>query len=215
VTETVFAWPGIAGSPSTRSTTADYPVVQCVVFLSAVLFVALNFVIELVYGVLDPVSVPADTAPVEAARGGRVGAAHAPPGGGGRGFVLLLALVAAAAPWLAPHDPVRQSLRARLAAPTLEAPMGRAHPLGTDHLGRDVLSRHALRRPLFAAGRLRRGGRRQPRRGAPSGILAGYRGGWTDTVVMTVADAQLAFPFVLLAIASSACSGPASRRWWW
>src|SRR5262245_42933948 len=59
----------------------------------------------------------------------------------GAAFVLAFAVMAAAAPWLAPQDPLRQSLRARLAPPTLEAADGRAHLLGTDHLGRDVLSR--------------------------------------------------------------------------
>jgi peptide/nickel transport system permease protein len=125
----------------------------------------------------------------------------------GAGFVLLLALVAAAAPWLAPHDPVRQSLRGRLAAPTLEGADGRAHPLGTDHLGRDVLSRtlYGARVSLLvgfaavAVGSVV---------GGALGILAGYRGGWTDSVVMTVADAQLAFPFVLLAIGIIGVLGP-------
>src|SRR5205807_2520857 len=56
-------------------------------------------------------------------------------------FVLALGAVAVAAPWLAPHDPTRQALRGRLTAPTLEAADGRARLLGTDHLGRDVLSR--------------------------------------------------------------------------
>src|SRR2546428_11936291 len=60
---------------------------------------------------------------------------------GGGVFVLLLVVIALAAPVIAPHDPVRQSLRARLAAPTLSAADGKAHVLGTDHLGRDVLSR--------------------------------------------------------------------------
>ncbi|HEY3097846.1 MAG TPA: ABC transporter permease [Methylomirabilota bacterium] len=125
----------------------------------------------------------------------------------GAAFVVLLALMAAAAPWLAPHDPVRQALRARLAAPTLEAADGRAHPLGTDHLGRDVLSRTIFGARVslvvgFAAvvvGSVV---------GAALGILAGYRGGWTDTVIMTVADAQLAFPFVLLAIGIIGVLGP-------
>ncbi|PYM91837.1 MAG: peptide ABC transporter permease [Candidatus Rokuibacteriota bacterium] len=83
---------------------------------------------------------------------------------GGGVFVLVLALVAVAAPWLAPQDPERTSLRVRLLAPTLEAADGRAHALGTDHLGRDVLSR--------------------------------------------LADAQLAFPFILLAIGIIAVLGP-------
>jgi peptide/nickel transport system permease protein len=153
-----------------------------------------------------PVSVPADAA-LEAARGGRVAQRTRRLVAAGAGFVLLLALVAAAAPWLAPHDPVRQSLRTRLAAPTLEGTDGRAHPLGTDHLGRDVLSRtlYGARVSLLvgfaavAVGSVV---------GGALGILAGYRGGWTDSVVMTVADAQLAFPFVLLAIGIIGVLGP-------
>ena len=125
----------------------------------------------------------------------------------GVAFVLLVAAMAVAAPWLAPEDPVRQSLRARLKAPTLEAADGRAHLLGTDHLGRDVLSRviWGSRVSLtvgFAAvvvgGLL----------GSALGIAAGFGGGKTDAVIMTLADAQLAFPFILLAIGIIAVLGP-------
>jgi len=56
-------------------------------------------------------------------------------------FVAFLVAIAIGAPLLAPHNAERGSLRARLKAPTLEAPDGRAHILGTDQLGRDVLSR--------------------------------------------------------------------------
>src|SRR5688572_2570646 len=101
-------------------------------------------------------------------------------------FVLALIVVAAAAPWIAPQDPTRQSLRARLKAPTLEAVDGKAHLLGTDHLGRDVLSRMlwGARVSLmvgFAAVGV--GGLV----GALLGTVAGYRGGWADAVIMTVA----------------------------
>jgi peptide/nickel transport system permease protein len=54
VTETVFAWPGIGRLAIQSIYNRDYPVVQCVVFLSALVFVVINFLIELVYGVLDP-----------------------------------------------------------------------------------------------------------------------------------------------------------------
>lgn len=122
-------------------------------------------------------------------------------------FVAGLALVALAAPLLAPHDPERGSLRARLRAPTLAAPDGRAHLLGTDQLGRDVLSRviFGTRVSLvigFAAVAV--GGLV----GGLGGLLAGFRGGWLDEVIMTVADAQLAFPFILLAIGIIAVLGP-------
>ena len=125
----------------------------------------------------------------------------------GVAFVLVLGVVAAAAPWLAPDDPTRQSLRARLVAPTLEAADGRAHVLGTDHLGRDLLSRMIFGSRVsllvgFAAVLV--GGLV----GSALGLLAGFRGGWTDTVIMTVADAQLAFPFILLAIGIIAVLGP-------
>jgi len=155
-----------------------------------------------------PVSVPVNDPSVGGGpRGGSVARRTRRLVAAGAGFVLLLGLVAVAAPWLSPHDPVRQSLRGRLAAPTLEGADGRAHPLGTDHLGRDVLSRtlYGARVSLlvgFAAVAV--GGVV----GGALGILAGYRGGWTDSVVMTVADAQLAFPFVLLAIGIIGVLGP-------
>src|SRR5882724_9764077 len=126
---------------------------------------------------------------------------------GGGVFVLVLVGVALAAPLIAPYDPIRQSLRARLAAPTLAGADGKAHLLGTDHLGRDVLSRaiYGARVSLlvgFAAVLV--GGLV----GATLGLLAGFRGGWADSMIMTLADAQLAFPFILLAIGIIAVLGP-------
>jgi peptide/nickel transport system permease protein len=125
----------------------------------------------------------------------------------GVGFVALLLVVAAAAPWLAPQDPIRQSLRGRLAAPTWQGSDGRAHLLGTDHLGRDVLSRviHGSRVSLvigFSAVLV--GGLL----GAAAGLAAGFASGRVDAAIMTVADAQLAFPFILLAIGIIAVLGP-------
>src|SRR5437660_913797 len=126
---------------------------------------------------------------------------------GGAVFVALLILTALAAPVIAPADPIRQSLRGRLAAPTLSGADGKAHLLGTDHLGRDVFSRviYGARVSLlvgFAAVVV--GGLV----GATLGLLAGFRGGWTDSIIMTLADAQLAFPFILLAIGIIAVLGP-------
>jgi peptide/nickel transport system permease protein len=125
----------------------------------------------------------------------------------GGGFVVALLLIAAAAPLLAPQDPIRQSLRGRLAAPTWQGSDGRAHLLGTDHLGRDVLSRviHGSRVSLvigFAAVLV--GGIL----GSAAGLAAGFSSGRVDGVIMTVADAQLAFPFILLAIGIIAVLGP-------
>jgi peptide/nickel transport system permease protein len=54
VTETVFAWPGIGRLAIQSIYNRDYPVVQCTVFLAAVLFIVINFCIDFVYGLLDP-----------------------------------------------------------------------------------------------------------------------------------------------------------------
>ena len=156
-----------------------------------------------------PASAPAEAAAVvrHAARAGRQARRTRRFIGAGIGFVVLMAAVAAAAPWLAPHDPVRQSLRSRLAAPTLEGPDGKSHLLGTDHLGRDVLSRviHGARVSLLVGGAAVLVGGAI---GSALGIVAGFRGGWADSIIMTLADAQLAFPFILLAIGIIAVLGP-------
>jgi peptide/nickel transport system permease protein len=125
----------------------------------------------------------------------------------GAGFVAALLVIAAAAPILAPLDPIRQSLRGRLAAPTWNGTDGHAHLLGTDHLGRDVLSRviWGSRVSLligFAAVLV--GGVL----GSAAGIAAGFSRGRADAIIMTLADAQLAFPFILLAIGIIAGLGP-------
>ena len=125
----------------------------------------------------------------------------------GVAFVLLVAVMAAAAPWLAPDDPLRQSLRGRLSPPTLEGSDGRAHLFGTDHLGRDVLSRviYGSRVSLIVGfSAVIVGGLL----GSTLGLLAGFSPGRVDAVIMTVADAQLAFPFILLAIGIIAVLGP-------
>ena len=142
--------------------------------------------------------------PETGAQGGR--RRHVPLLGAGA-FVALLALVAVAAPYLAPHDPERGSLRARLRPPTWEAGDGKAYLWGTDHLGRDVLSRTIFGTRVsltigFAAVLV--GGAL----GGFLGLVAGFRGGFLDETVMTVADAQLAFPFILLAIGIIAVLGP-------
>jgi len=125
----------------------------------------------------------------------------------GLGFVALMAVLAVAAPWVVPEDPERQSLRTRLKPPTLEGADGRAHLLGTDHLGRDILARvvYGSRVSLVVGlAAVLVGGFI----GSTLGLAAGYRGGRVDAVIMTVADAQLAFPFILLAIGIIGVLGP-------
>ena len=113
----------------------------------------------------------------------------------GGGFILLLILVAMFAPLLAPFDPLEQDLMAATAAPGVEP----GHWLGTDSLGRDVLSRliYGTRIALtvaFVAAAL------ACLLGTTLGLLAGYYRGWVDAVVSRLVDIWMAFPPVLLSI---------------
>ncbi|MDA0330172.1 MAG: ABC transporter permease [Gemmatimonadetes bacterium] len=114
-------------------------------------------------------------------------------------FLAIAAVAAALGSWLAPFDPNRQNLVLRLAEPITAGPDGGTFWLGSDTLGRDVLSRllYGARVSLsvgFAA--ITVGGTI----GIAAGLLAGYFGGWVDDVIMRLGDIQLAFPFILLAI---------------
>ncbi len=121
--------------------------------------------------------------------------------------VLLVAVVAAAAPVLAPLDPIEQDLENRLRPPGWRDPAGRLHVLGTDHLGRDLLARVIYgARPALLVGSaavLMSGVL-----GLVAGLLSGYFGGRVDDALMRLGDVQLAFPFILLAIAVIGVLGP-------
>ena len=119
----------------------------------------------------------------------------------GLALVGLLAVSAAAAPWLAPYDPARQSLIEKRAKP------GGKYLLGADEFGRDILSRviwayrldmqialFATVFPLLF--------------GCLVGALVGYYGGWPDVVFGRVVDAVITFPFLVLVIAIVAVLGP-------
>jgi peptide/nickel transport system permease protein len=124
------------------------------------------------------------------------------PGRWGFALTLLLVIVALATPWLAPYDPVAQDLPARLVPPTA------AHWMGTDELGRDILSRIIFGTRVsmlvsvcvvFGAGII----------GLAIGAVAGYFGGWFDRFVnIILINAFLSFPGILLAIAFAAFLGP-------
>jgi len=124
------------------------------------------------------------------------------PGRWGFALTMLLVIVALAAPWLAPYDPVAQNLPARLVPPTS------AHWMGTDELGRDILSRIIFGTRVsmlvsvcvvFGAGII----------GLAIGAVAGYFGGWFDRFVnIILINAFLSFPGILLAIAFAAFLGP-------
>lgn len=112
----------------------------------------------------------------------------------------LVVLAALAAPLIAPADPEAIS-------PQLRKPPSGAHPFGTDEVGRDVLSRViyggrvSLRVGLIAIGIALVGG-------TLLGLVAGYKGGWLDSLIMRLMDIMLAFPGFLLAIAIVAILGP-------
>jgi peptide/nickel transport system permease protein len=115
--------------------------------------------------------------------------------------VALAVLAALLAPWLAPHDPTLQDVGQRLLAP------GAGHWLGTDGLGRDILSRLVWgARPTLGLVLLVAG--LSVPVGVAAGIIAGYFGGWADRVLMAVADAVMAFPRLVLALALVAVAGP-------
>jgi peptide/nickel transport system permease protein len=117
-------------------------------------------------------------------------------------LTIMLAIVACAlfSPQLAPYDPGAQSLTGRL-TPLLSAAIdGNYHWLGTDHLGRDILSRliYGARISLvvglgasLVAGTF----------GVLLGLVSGYIGGFVDHLIMRLCDIQLALPYILLAIA--------------
>lgn len=114
--------------------------------------------------------------------------------------VILFILAATFAPWLAPYDPLKQSIVSINKMPSWD------HWLGTDQFGRDVLSRmiHGARNslifgllaPIFAAFF-----------GTVLGVTAGYFGGWTDRVISRLIDLLMAFPELLLAILIAAALG--------
>jgi peptide/nickel transport system permease protein len=114
-------------------------------------------------------------------------------------FLLAAAFAAAFGPVLSPLDPNRQNLVLRLAGPMAPGPDGAVFWLGSDALGRDVLSRllYGARVSLLVGiAAITVGGSI----GIVAGLLSGYFGGWVDDVIMRLADIQLAFPFILLAI---------------
>jgi peptide/nickel transport system permease protein len=119
------------------------------------------------------------------------------------GFTLL---VAALAPALAPDTYDNQDIMGRLKPPLSRGPDGRVYLLGSDPLGRDMLSRiiYGARASVSVAlaGLVIGGGL-----GSLLGLLAGFGGRGLDTLVMRIVDAQLAFPSLLLAIAVIAALG--------
>jgi peptide/nickel transport system permease protein len=113
--------------------------------------------------------------------------------------LLIIGAGAAFAPLIAPHDPLRQDLAGAL-APPVWAGGSLDHPLGTDALGRDTASRllFGARNSLaISVGAMLVGSIL----GLATGLASGYFGRWVDALIMGLGNVQLAFPFILLAIA--------------
>jgi peptide/nickel transport system permease protein len=125
----------------------------------------------------------------------------------GMTVLLLIGGAALAAPQIAPWDPGRQMLVKRLRPPAWQARGLREHPLGTDHLGRDILSR------ILYGGRISLGVGLSAVTlscliGVTLGLLAGFHGGRTDAFIMRVVDVFLAIPYILLAMGVVFALGP-------
>lgn len=119
----------------------------------------------------------------------------------GLGLVSLLVLTALFAPWLAPYDPAAQSLFDR------REPPGGQYLLGADAFGRDILSRIVFGARVTLTVSVASVGIGVLAGGA-LGTLAGYVGGWVDTLIMRIMDVLLAFPYLLLAIIIVSALGP-------
>jgi peptide/nickel transport system permease protein len=136
---------------------------------------------------------------------------RSPLAGAGALIVGLVIVAALAAPLLVTTDPIDQDLTVVLRPPFWMEDGSVRHPLGTDHLGRDVYSRlvygarisltiSVLAALLGAA------------TGVAAGLVAGYLGGWLDAVIMRIVDLNLAFPLILLALAVVALLGASLRN---
>jgi peptide/nickel transport system permease protein len=115
------------------------------------------------------------------------------------GWLTLLVLGALLAPWIAPHDPLAQDLFAGRLPPFWQDGAQPGYLLGTDSLGRDVLSRmlYGARLALVVA---LVAGTLTCLIGATMGLIAGYYRGWADIIISRIVDIWMAFPPVLFAI---------------
>ena len=122
-------------------------------------------------------------------------------------LLTLLVIAAVAAPWLSPHDPLRQSLLLRLRPPGYSTKAMGTFPLGTDDLGRDLLSRiiFGARASLIVAAL---SVSVSLSIGSLLGLVAGRSRPWIAALVMRLVDTMLSIPAILLAILTVAVLGP-------
>ncbi len=129
-----------------------------------------------------------------------------PLGAAGLATFLIVVAVAISAPLIMPRSPYRQAIGSRLLPPGASIE-GHTFWLGSDHLGRDVLSRiiQGSRLSLLISVTSVAGAALL---GVGVGLVTGYLGGWLDRVMMRILDLQLALPFILLALLVVAIWGP-------
>ena len=220
VTESVFQWPGLGALFVQAVQFVDIPVMAAYLMFVAVVFVIVNLTVDLLYFVLDPRlrrvdaggrEMKMDAPPPHACRT-RLSRSGIPTSPGAtairrsrsrpaRGPALVLGAVFA--PWLAPHNPFDAATLDLMEGFT---PPGRAEPgertgilLGTDSQGRDILSAilYGARVSLlvgFASVLF------SVALGVTLGLVSGYLGGATDALIMRIADVQLSFPAILIAL---------------
>lgn len=122
-------------------------------------------------------------------------------------MVTSIVLMAAVAPWLAPHDPLDQDLLSQNLPPFWLPGSDHAFRLGTDNLGRDILSRLIWgARPVLIV--MVAGASASAIVGTLFGLLAGYFGGWLDALLSRTVEIFMSFPPMLLAIVLVAVIGP-------
>jgi len=152
-------------------------------------------------------TIPAETVPTRGTRYIRLGDVPVVP----TAILVTVVFVAVFADLLAPHDPQVGNLTARFLPPFWQAGGSITHPFGTDHLGRDVLSRLIFGArvslvvgftAVLVAGAI----------GTTMGIISGYLGGWVDQVVMRLTDTWLALPALTFAIFLAAIVGPSEMN---
>lgn len=122
-------------------------------------------------------------------------------------IVTVFVIVAIGAPYLMPADPLKLNLSERLASPTISWTALGKFPLGSDQIGRDILSRIIAGSQvtlIVATTAVILGGAL----GVFLGLSAGYFGGWVDRVIMRLADIQLSIPLLLFALIVIAVLGP-------
>ena len=215
IIEQVYALPGIGQLMINSILQRDFPVVQAVTLVFAIMVVLVYLLADILHAALDPrvqvrlmasaAELILDADVVEHRRGFRHRWYRTPSFVAGLSIIVLITMLGVFAPLVTWHDPVQQDLLANLQGPSL------SHPLGTDELGRDVLTRmiYAVRTDLriavlavlipFVLG-------------TAIGLVSGYFGRSVDSISSWAVNVVVAFPFYVLIIALVFALGNGTRN---